>query len=184
MASKLAAAKIAAWSGVRAVIAARRRARRGRRRDRRAARSAPWSRPAAERLPSRKLWIAFARGAAGRVVVDDGARRALVRRRPLAARRPACATSRATFDADDAVEIVDDDGRAVRQGPGPMTRPRCAPVAGRRTAELADGHAHEVVHRDDLVVLPLTAARSDRVGAVPQETVRMALHPSVCLGSH
>ena len=48
MASKLAAAKIAAWSGVRAVIAQADRDRRaGRRRGRRARASAPWSCPAA-----------------------------------------------------------------------------------------------------------------------------------------
>ena len=95
MASKLAAAKIAAWSGVRAVIAAADAPDGDRRRDRRARRSAPRSRPAAERLSSRKLWIAFARGR-GRA----GRRRrrrppGAVRRQPLAARRPACGASRA-----------------------------------------------------------------------------------------
>jgi len=29
-----------------------------------------------------------------------------------------------------------------------------ASIAGRRTADLPDGVVHEVVHRDDLVVLP------------------------------
>ena len=77
MASKLAAAKIASWSGVRAVIAAA---------DQPGVLTDALGgvavgtvvQPHAERLPSRKLWIAFAVGAEGRVVVDDGARRALV----------------------------------------------------------------------------------------------------------
>ena len=81
MASKLAAAKIAAWSGVRAVIAAASRdgvleARRGRA-------SRAWARscsPKTRRLPARKLWIAFAVGSSGAIVVDDGARRALLER--------------------------------------------------------------------------------------------------------
>ncbi len=80
MGSKLAAAKIAVWSGVEAVIAD-------------ASRpgvlaavlaSAPGVgtrfRPRERRLPARKLWIAFAMGASGTIVVDAGARRALVER--------------------------------------------------------------------------------------------------------
>src|SRR5581483_11095899 len=79
MASKLAAARMAAWSGVRTVIASARR---------------PGLLPAAvageavgtvirprdRRLPARKLWIAFAVGASGTIVVDDGARDAIVER--------------------------------------------------------------------------------------------------------
>ena len=109
--------------------------------------------PHAERLPSRKLWIAFAVGAVG-----PGRRR---RRRPAraglaAAARcwpPGCGGSRATFDADAAVEVVGDDGRVVRQGPGPLLR--AATAGGRRAAsgDLPDGAPAEVVHRDDLVVL-------------------------------
>src|SRR5256885_13656698 len=77
MASKLAAAKIAAWSGVRAVIAAAAVP------DViiRAVDGEPVGtvvRPRAKKLASRKLWIAFAQGAHGRLGVDDGARRALV----------------------------------------------------------------------------------------------------------
>ena len=151
---KLAAAKIAAWSGVRAVIAARRRARRGDRRHRRARRSAPSSRPAAERLSSRKLWIAFARGAAGRVVVDDGARRALVPTAPLAAagrgagRRGRVRRRRRGRDRRRRRRC-----RSPRAWSGTPRR-CCGRVAGRQTSELDDGLPHEVVHRDDLVVLP------------------------------
>ena len=61
------------------------------------------------------------------------------------------------FDADAAVEIVDERRRGVRQGPVPLrVRAARARVAGRRTADLPEGLPHEVVHRDDLVVLPLT----------------------------
>ena len=80
MGSKLAAAKIAVWSGVEAVIADASRpgvlaAVTG---------SVPGVgtrfRPQVRRLPARKLWIAFAIGASGTIVVDAGARRALVDR--------------------------------------------------------------------------------------------------------
>ena len=114
MASKLAAAKIASWSGIRTVIAGA---------------DAPTVvadalagvnvgtvvQPRAERMPSRKLWIAFAIGAAGRVVVDDGARRALVSqgRSLLAA---GVRGVEGSFDADVAVEVVDAEGRVFAKG--------------------------------------------------------------------
>ncbi|HEY7105879.1 MAG TPA: glutamate 5-kinase [Acidimicrobiia bacterium] len=152
MASKLAAAKIAAWSGVRVVIAGAR--------ETDVVAAAIDGRPVgtevrarSQRLSSRKLWIAFARGASGRIVVDDGARRAL------------CADHRSllpagvrdvegSFDAEDAVEIVGLDGRPFAKGLVRYSTAGLRAAAGRRTAELASGQPHEVVHRDDLVVLP------------------------------
>jgi glutamate 5-kinase len=153
MASKLAAAKISAWSGVRSVIAGADRpgvllaAVAGdadvgtviRQRDR--------------RLPARKLWIAFAVGSAGRVTVDDGARRALVDgNRSLLAAGVVDVTG--DFDVDDAVELAGPDGRVFAKGLVRMDAANVRAVAGRRTADLPDGLPHEVVHRDDLVVLP------------------------------
>ena len=99
------------------------------------------------------MWIAFALGASGRVVVDDGARQAL------------CAHNRSllpagvrgvegSFDADDAVEIVDSTGRPFAKGLARYSAAALRSVAGRHTTELEDGLPHEVVHRDDLVVLP------------------------------
>ena len=152
MASKLAAAKIAAWSGVRAVIAAA---------------SAPSvvvnalegrgvgtsfaARP--QRLPARKLWIAFAQRAEGRIVVDAGARVALTNsgRSLLAA---GVRGVEGDFDAESPVEIVGDDGRVFAKGMTRYSAKQLRGVAGRRTSDLPEGLPHEVVHRDDLVVLP------------------------------
>jgi glutamate 5-kinase len=152
MASKLAAAKIAAWSGVRVVIAGA---------------GVPGVvvgaiegqpvgtsvRPRPTRLSSRKLWIAFARGAAGRVVVDAGAREALTQdhRSLLAA---GVRGVEGDFEPEDAVEVVTEDGRVfakglVREGADALRR-----VAGLRTDQLPEGTPREVIHRDDLVVLP------------------------------
>ena len=153
MASKLAAAKIASWSGVRAVIAAASRP--GVLADAVAGRAGIGTvvRPHERRLPARKLWIAFAVGASGTVIVDDGARAALVEGgRSLL---PAGVVGvQGRFDADDAVEIATADGRVFAKG---LVRHGAATVsawAGRRTADLPAEMAHEVVHRDDLVVLP------------------------------
>jgi glutamate 5-kinase len=152
MAGKLAAAKIAAWSGVRVVIAAA---------------EVPGVvaaaidettpvgtvvRPRGTRLSSRKLWIAFARHAAGRVVVDAGARRALAEdHRSLL---PAGVRAvEGTFEADDAVEVVTDDGAVCAKGLVRYDSATLGRIAGRQTTDLPDGAAHEVIHRDDLVVL-------------------------------
>jgi len=152
MASKLAAAKIAAWSGVETVIAD-------------AARPGVIGaavagepgvgtvfRPRGRRLPARKLWIAFAVAAAGTLVVDEGARAALMERE--ASLLPAGVVSvSGRFDADDAVEIAGPDGVVFAKGLARHPADRVASWAGRRSSELPDGASHEVVHRDDLVVL-------------------------------
>jgi glutamate 5-kinase len=153
MASKLSAAKIAAWSGVRAVIAA-------------AGRPGVVSgviagepgvgtvvQPHDRKLSARKLWIAFAVGAAGVLTVDDGARRALVERSTSLLPVGITGVS-GRFDADDAVEVAGVDGKVFAKGLVRLSSTAIAEVAGRRTAGLPDGTPHEVIHRDDLVVLP------------------------------
>jgi glutamate 5-kinase len=152
MGSKLAAAKIAVWSGVEAVIAD-------------AARpgvlgavlqSAPAVgtrfRPRDRRLPARKLWIAFAVGSSGTIVVDAGARRALVERGRSLLSAGVLAT-RGEFSADDAVEIADPEGQVFAKGLVGQSSAMVDRWAGRRSDELPDGVTSEVVHRDDMVVL-------------------------------
>ena len=152
MGSKLAAAKIAVWSGVEAVIADASRpgvlaA---------VAASAPGVgtrfRPRDRRLPARKLWIAFAIGASGTIAVDAGARRALVERGRSLLPAGVLAT-RGDYGADDAVEIAGPDGEVFAKGLVRQASAVVAEWAGRRSDELPDDVPPEVVHRDDLVVL-------------------------------
>ncbi len=153
MASKLAAAKIASWSGVRAVIASAGRP--GVLADAVVGEPGVGTvvRPHDRRLPARKLWIAFAVGSSGTVVVDDGARTALVERNTSLL--PAGVVGvEGTFDADDAVEIAGRDGRVFAKGLVRHPSQRVAEWGGRRTSDLPPDLPHEVVHRDDLVVLP------------------------------
>ena len=153
MASKLAAAKMASWSGVRTVIAAA---------DRPGVLAAAVEDragigtvvvPRSRRLPARKLWIAFAVAASGTITVDDGARAALVERgRSLL---PAGIVDViGGFDADDAVEISDLSGRVFAKGLVRLGAGELKAAAGMHTSQLADGVPHEVVHADDLVTLP------------------------------
>ncbi|MGH9129943.1 MAG: glutamate 5-kinase [Acidimicrobiales bacterium] len=152
MASKLAAAKIAAWSGIRTVIAA------ADRRDVLAEAVAGASgvgtvvRPRNRRLGARKLWIAFAVGSAGTLVVDAGARRALLDEgRSLL---PAGVTEvRGDFVAGDAVEVCDLSGEVFAKGLVRHSSTQLSGWAGRRSAELPPELPPEALHRDDLVLL-------------------------------
>jgi glutamate 5-kinase len=153
MASKLAAAKIAAWSGVKAVIAQASRP------NILAAVVAgePGAgtvvHPKSRRLPARKLWIAFAVGSNGTIVVDEGARRVLLER-GVSLLAAGVQTVKGSFEVDDAVEIAGPDGKVFAKGLVRLSSSSLREVAGRRTGDLPEGVPHEVVHRDDLVVLP------------------------------
>lgn len=151
MASKLAAARIASWSGVRVVIAAADRPAVLEGAVAGAAGVGTVVRPHDERLPARKLWIAFAIEKSGTIVVDDGARQALVERQ--ASLLPVGITGvNDRFDAESAVEICDGAGRVFAKGLVAIGSEELRAVAGLRTADLPPGVPHEVVHRDDLVV--------------------------------
>ena len=153
MASKLSAARMASWSGVQAVIAQANRP--GVVAAAVAAEPGVGTvfRPNTRRLPARKLWIAFASSVAGSVTVDDGARRALVERgRSLL---PAGVVSvEGAFDDGEVIEVRGADGIAFARGLALVSADALRRVAGSRTDALPDGMAHEVVHRDDLVLLP------------------------------
>jgi glutamate 5-kinase len=110
-------------------------------------------RPRSKRLGARKLWIAFAVGAAGTVVVDEGARRALCERK-VSLLAAGVIEVRGTFGVDAAVEVAGPDGRPFAKGLVRVSSATLAELAGRRTSELPEGVPHEVVHRDDLIVLP------------------------------
>ena len=153
MASKLAAAKIATWSGVRTVIAQAQRP--GVLVD--AVKGVPGIGtvfvPKPHRLPARKLWIAFAQAAEGHVVVDDGARRALVDRN-VSLLAAGVLDVRGSFDPGAAVEVEGTDGVVFAKGVVRHESDALRSIAGKRTSELPPGVPHEVIHRDDLVILP------------------------------
>lgn len=152
MASKLAAARIASWSGVPTVIA------RASRPDvlTRAVAGDPVGtsfEPHGRRLTARKLWIAFAARVAGRVVVDDGARRAL-QDRPTSLLPAGVVDVVGHFGEGETVDVCDGAGVVFARGMAYIDSDRLRLVAGRHTRDLPDGTVHEVIHRDDLVVLP------------------------------
>jgi glutamate 5-kinase len=152
MASKLSAAKIAAWSGVRTVIAAASRPE--------VLRDAVDQVPGVgttihardNQLSARKLWIAFALPSAGRIQVDAGAVRALSQRGTSLLAAGVTAVD-GQFEALEAVEIVDESGNVVAKGLTRLNAQSVQELAGRRSSELV-GRSGEIVHCDDLVILP------------------------------
>ena len=151
MASKLAAARIASWSGVTAVIAAAE------------SDSAVMAAidgetvgtrflPHDRQLSARKLWIAFAAEVEGSIAIDAGARDALVLRGTSLL--PAGVTAvTGSFDVGAVVEVVTETGELLARGLTAMSSDVVAASMGKRTADLVDLAVVETVHRDDLVVL-------------------------------
>jgi glutamate 5-kinase len=106
----------------------------------------------AHRLPARKLWIAFALGASGRLVVDQGAHDALARGgRSLLPAGVVAASGE--FGPDDAVEIVGPDGKVFAKGLVRVRADRSEEWIGRRSDQLPEDLSPLVVHRDDLVLV-------------------------------
>ncbi len=152
MTSKLAAAKIASWSGVRAVIASA---------------SAPNVIADALGGPGRRDVVRGAAHAAAVAQTLDRVRTGLGRARHgrRGARRALVDGGKSLlaagvrdviglFEVDAPVEIVGDDGRVFAKGLCRYAASQLRAVAGKRTSDLPSGSPQEVVHRDDLVVLP------------------------------
>ena len=104
----------------------------------------------------RRLWLAHAARTRGRLVLDDGAVRAVLGGR--ASLLPAGVTAvEGEFEAGDPVELVGPDGRVVARGLVAFESRDIPGLLGRTTAdlreELGEGYDREVVHRDDLVLV-------------------------------
>ncbi len=100
------------------------------------------------RFDSRKLWIAFAQAPRGIVVVDAGAKRALVEggRSLLPA---GVVEHRGAFALGDAVEVAGPDGVVFAKGLINYASDEIDHVRGRSIRE----GGREIIHRDSLVIL-------------------------------
>jgi glutamate 5-kinase len=153
MASKLSAAKIAAWSGVRTVIAAAHRD--DVLRDALAGVSGVGTTVTAHErnLPARKLWIAFAVRSSGVLTVDPGARTALERGGTSLLAAGITAVD-GEFESDDAVEVCDSSGEIFAKGIVRISAARLRDIAGRTRSDLPADVPAQIIHVDDLVILP------------------------------
>lgn len=147
--TKIEAARMAAWSGIPTVIA--RSARPG------VVRSiidgeetGTYVLPGTARLPARKLWLAFGQQPEGRLRIDDGAVRALVRRGSSLLSVGVVGVE-GDFAAGAAVEVYDPAGSLVGKGLVSAGSSELRLRMGKRSTEI--GSVGEVIHRDHLVVL-------------------------------
>ena len=147
MASKLAAAWVATFSGVGVVVAGAgepdvlARATQGEN-------VGTFFHPHPRKVSARRLWIAFGQPPRGTVLVDSGARRAVVKQnRSLLAVGVVGVDGR--FNPGDTVDLASDEGVFAR-GLVRFSSEELEAAKGRRTGELA---GREVIHRDHLIVL-------------------------------
>lgn len=111
---------------------------------------------AANSMTHRKRWIAFGRAPKGAVIVDDGARNALLKNgRSLLAAGIVGVEGR--FEAGEAISIRDTAGRDVARGLTNYSRDDINAIKGLKSneigAKLGRKDFDEVIHRDNLVLL-------------------------------
>ncbi len=112
--------------------------------------------PSRSRMQSRKRWLAFASQPRGGILVDAGARQALVAGGksllPSGIRM-----TRRSFRAGDVVSLVDPEDREFARGLTNYSRDEVEKIKGLKSHEIAGVLGHkpydEVVHRDNLVIL-------------------------------
>jgi len=156
MASKLQAARKAAFSGIPTIIAD------GRGEETLAsvfdptAESGTLFLPVADRLASRKHWIAYTLKPAGQLVVDAGAC-AAIRERGRSLLPAGVRAVRGTFDEGECVTCLDDSGREFARGLVNYSAAALEHIKGARTSQIEHilGYkvSDEVIHRDDLALL-------------------------------
>jgi glutamate 5-kinase len=115
-----------------------------------------WFTAQGSRPSSRRLWLAHAAKASGRLVLDEGAVAAVVQRRMSLL--PAGVTRvEGRFSAGEAVDLLDPAGSVVARGLVNFDAAELPALLGRSTRDLArelgPGYSRELVHRDDLVLL-------------------------------
>lgn len=159
MRTKLEAARIAVSAGCRMAITSGRverpisRLRNGG--------TATWFLSNATPQAARKQWIAGSLSPRGRIVVDDGAGRALGDGRSLL---PAGVVAvEGGFERGDAVRVVDGRGHEVARGLVAYSSDEASRIAGKRSSDIAEvlGYCgrNEMIHRDDLVLTSPDAAK-------------------------
>jgi glutamate 5-kinase len=155
MASKLSAARIASWSGIRTVI--------GRANRESVVVDAVCGESGGagvgttflgrdRQLSARKLWIAFAANSEGWVTIDTGAVGA-VTARGTSLLSPGVVAVSGSFVAGDIIDVLDPNGAVIARGTAAMSHAELRDVMGKRASDLPDGSSSMVVHRDEMVVL-------------------------------
>lgn len=113
-------------------------------------------------ISSRKHWIAYGMPVRGRVVIDDGAARA-VRDRGSSLLPSGMTDVHGTFGVGDCVGLLDATGHELARGLVAYDSEACGRIKGQSSTRIEDLLGYHmgdaVIHRDDLVVLDDERAR-------------------------
>jgi glutamate 5-kinase len=112
--------------------------------------------PAEKKLSERKNWIGFISRTAGSIVIDDGAKNALLKHHKSLL-PSGIVEVRGEFKAKDIISIVDGKGTVIGKGMTRYSAAELGKIKGKKSSEIAailhrDAPA-EVIHRDNLVTL-------------------------------
>ena len=115
-----------------------------------------WFVATGRRTTRHRLWLGYAAKTRGRLVLDDGAVRAVLA--GTASLLPAGIVGvEGDFESADPVELVDTEGRVVARGLSSYDAIEIPDIMGHSTGTLRDelgvGYDRAVVHRDDLVLV-------------------------------
>jgi glutamate 5-kinase len=111
--------------------------------------------PSADRLNSKKYWIAFTLRSRGRLVIDDGAKKALLDKgRSLLP--SGVIDVEGDFAVGDPVSCMDQEGGSVAKGLVNFSSDDIRKIMGLKTARIAQVIGHkdydEIIHRDNLAI--------------------------------
>jgi glutamate 5-kinase len=108
--------------------------------------------PMGRRPGARQFWLRYASRPRGRVLLDEGAVRA-VRERHASLLAAGVTGVSGDFLADDPVELVGPDGVVVARGLVAYDAREMPALLGRKTGDLPPEYRREVVHRDEMVLV-------------------------------
>jgi len=111
--------------------------------------------PKEEKMQARKKWIAFGTALHGKVIIDDGAATALLKKgKSLLA--SGIVKVEGEFDRGAVIAVLDTDGREVARGMANYNADETKRIAGQRSADiekiLGNKDYDEVIHRNNLWV--------------------------------
>jgi len=108
------------------------------------------------RMPSRKAWLAMHGMPRGTIVIDDGAREALLQRDGSSLLPSGIVEVRGDFQPGDLVTVTDRAGHEVARGLVNYSAAETRKIRGEHSARISEilgrEGAEEVIHRDDMVV--------------------------------
>src|ERR1035437_2261378 len=111
--------------------------------------------PMADRLNSKKYWIAFTLRSRGRLIIDNGAKKALLDK-GKSLLPSGVIDVEGDFDLGDPVSCVDREGTSLAKGLVNFSSAEIRKIMGLKTSQICQVLGHkdydEIIHRDNLVI--------------------------------